>query len=307
MNYLKQKLHSLWGTYLYYKYKNLYKKNPALAADAMYKKIYGRHMNLLSPKNLIEKITWLSLNTDTSLWTLCADKYRMRTYVQEKGFGEYLPKLYGHWDNPDDIIFSELPDSFVLKANNGCATVKIVKDKNTVNEAKIKKELKSWLGRQYGYMGAQSHYLAIPPCIIAEELLIQDDKEKQFSPSSIVDYKFWTFNGKTECILVTYNRTEDTHSVALYDSSWNPIFEKLRKHRHNRINSDVDIPKPKCFDFMKKIAMSLASDFPECRVDFYVTNNTPYIGELTFTAGYGSFTDEYYDYLGNKVNITYDK
>lgn len=303
MNGIKSCLRELWGTYLYYKFKHLYEKDPVLAADALYYKIYRRHMDLKNPKNLNEKITWLSLNTDTSLWTLCADKYRMRSYVEEKGFGDYLPKLYGHWDNPDDIDFDALPNQFVLKANNGCGTVMIVRDKSTLNFTKTKKTLKKWLKHPYGYMGAQKHYLFIKPCIIAEELLQQDESEQKFSPNSMADYKFWTFKGDLECVLMTYNRNGGKHNVAVYDKDWNPIFDKLRKHHHNDIDGGLDVPRPKCFEQMKEIAYLLASEFKECRVDFYVVNDKPVIGELTFTAGYGSFTDGYYEYLGTKIQL----
>ncbi len=293
----------LFNDYFYYKYFFLYKCSPKLSAKIAYKQQMHRIPNLDNPHDLIEKYMWMELNTDTSLWTLCADKYRMRSYVEEKGFGEYLPKLYGHWDNPDDIDFDELPDKFVLKANNGCGTVMIVRDKSDINYEKTRKKLKQWLRHPYGYFGAQIHYLSIKPCIIAEELLQQDEAESKFSPSSMADYKLWTFYGQLECTLMTYNRVNGVHSVALYNNDWHPIFDKLNKHRHNRIDYNVNISKPECFEKMKEIAHALSSEFAECRVDFYVIKNKPVIGELTFTAGAGSFTQEYYEYLGSKIDL----
>lgn len=302
MNGIKSCLRELWGTYLYYKFKHLYEKDPALAADALYYKIYRRHMNLKNPKNLNEKITWLSLNTDTSLWTLCADKYRMRSYVEEKGFGDYLPKLYGHWDNPDDIDFDALPNQFVLKANNGCGTVMIVRDKSTLNFTKTKKTLKKWLKHPYGYMGAQKHYLSIKPCIIAEELLRQDALEHRFSPISMADYKVWCFKGKPECVLMVYNRTSEKYSLDLYDLNWNKIEDKLNLNGHYNYSKNI-IPKPACLKDMLKMASVLSEPFEEVRVDFYIINSMPVVGELTFTTGYGYFTDEYYKYLGTKIQL----
>ena len=54
---------------------------------------------------------------------------------------------------------------------------------------------------------------------------------------------------------------------------------------------------------MLEIASKLAEPFPEVRVDFYIVNDKPVIGELTFTTGYGYFTDEYYELLGSKMVI----
>ena len=303
MKAIKNYLRTLWGTYLYYKYKRLYKRDPKLAADALYYKIYSRHINFDNPKNLIEKIVWLSLNTDTSLWTLCADKYRMRRYVESKGFGDYLPKCYGFWENPDDIDFSKLPNQFVLKANNGCATVMIVRDKTKLNENKVKRQMKKWLKRPYGYIGAEKHYLTIDPGILAEELLIQTESLDNVSPGSMVDFKIWCFNGKPEAILVTYDRANGDHKVALYDLEWNPVPENLNPRWCSLQKSVPGIPKPKHLDEMIRIATALSNDFKEIRVDFYETEQSAVLGELTLTAGYGSLSRDYYEYLGNKIDL----
>lgn len=304
MKSIKHFLRSLWGTYLYYKYKRIYEKDPKKAADAMYYKIYGQHMNLDNPENLIEKITWLSLNTDTSLWTLCADKYRMRSYVESKGLGQYLPECYGFWENPDDIDFSKLPNQFVLKANNGCATVMIVRDKSKLNEAKVKKQMKGWLKRKFGYMGAQKHYLTIKPGILAEELLTQSKELDKFSPSSMVDFKIWCFNGEPESILVVYDRNDCAYKLSLYDLDWNATPENLNEQWCNLQKSIPGIQKPKHLGEMIQIAKELSKGFKEVRVDFYQTENGPVLGELTFTTGYGYFTNKYYKYLGSKIELS---
>jgi hypothetical protein len=304
MSFIKQ-IKTLHGNYLYHYFKCLYEKDPRLAAYRLYDRIYGNHdnFNIDQPENLIEKITWMELNSDTSLWTLCADKYRMREYVAQCGLEGYLPKLYGHWEDPDDIDFNILPNAFVLKANNGCGTVMVVRDKNQLNERKVKKVLKRWLKRKFGYMGAQTHYLFIEPCILAEELLHQDEKQKEFSPESMVDYKLWYINGEPEIVLVVYGRDDSGHALDLYDFEWNRKSDLLNHNGHFKFHEE-EIPKPICLKKMIEIGTVLAKPFPEVRVDFYVVDENPVIGELTFSAGYGNFTDEYYEYLGRKIDLT---
>lgn len=307
MGCVKEYLKRLYGDYLHCRYKRLYEKDPKLAAITLYKQIYGSDgtFNIDEPQSLIEKITWLELYTDTSLWTLCADKYRMREYVSQCGLSEYLPKNYGHWDNPEDIDFSKLPNEFVLKANNGCGTVIIVRDKSTLNEKKIKKELKRWLKHKYGYMGAQKHYLTIESCIIAEELMHQDENQKVFSPGSMVDYKVWCINGEPESIFIAYNRHDvNSINIALFDCQWNAMPHFLRSNKNDVYNPADSVPKPRCLGEMLEMARQMAKPFPEVRVDFYVVNGRPVIGELTFSTGYGYFTDEYYNYLGSKIDLS---
>ena len=304
MKLIKDYIKRLYCDYLYYRYKWIYEKDPRQAAYGLYDRIYGNHDNfdIDNPKSLLEKITWLELNSDTSLWTLCADKYRMREYVAQCGLEDHLPSLYGHWDNPNDIDFSSLPHEFVLKANNGCGTVKVVRDKDKLNEKKVKKELKRWLKYKFGYMGAQTHYLAIEPCVIAEELLHQDEDQKVFSPESMVDYKVWCINGEPESILIVYGRNSSGYSLDLYDIEWNRMSDKFVQNGHFTFHEE-EIPRPKCLEEMVDMARVLSKPFPEVRVDFYIVDEKPVVGELTFTTGYGYFTDEYYNYLGSKIDV----
>lgn len=283
-------------------FKVLYKIKPRYAAELMYRHAFHRPMDLENPKDLIEKINWLQFNSDTSMWTLCADKYRMREYVAECGLSDYLPKLYGHWDNPDDIDFDKMPNEFVLKSNNGCGTVKIVRDKRDLDIKETRMLLKSWL-KPFGYIAGQSHYLRIKPCIIAEELLHQSDERNTLHPRSLTDYKVWCFGGKPECILVIHDRAGREYLMDMYSTNWERIPNSLKRNSHYGVTNEV-VPKPACLDEMLGMAATLSAPFVEVRADFYVIGDKPMIGELTFTSGYGNYTKEFYDYLGTKVDLS---
>ncbi len=276
--------------------------NPKLEANRSYKLSFKKNINLENPKDLIEKIYWLQFNTDTSLWTKCADKYLVRGYVKDCGYEEYLPKLYGKWDKAADIDFGELPQQFVLKTNNGCGTVHIVKDKSDLNINEVKNKLDKWLSLEFGYRGAQLHYLNIKPCIIAEELLINNEENTRISPNSLIDYKLYCINGEPEVIWVAYDRTKKGVYNTIYDKEW-------VKHPEYLVSSDYytyherEINKPACLNKMIEISRVLSKKFHQVRVDFYVINDKPIIGELTFTTGHGFFTQEFYNYLGNKIDL----
>lgn len=165
----------------------------------------------------------------------------------------------------------------------------------------MRKLLKSWL-KPYGYVGGQTHYLRIKPCIVAEELLHQDEAEKVFSPTSLVDYKMWCINGEPESIWVAFNRHNALYvNMALFDTNWNPIPQFLRNTNLETYDPNVVVPRPKCLVEMFEIARKISAPFPELRLDFYVIDGKPFIGEMTFTSGYGYYTDEYYEYLGKKM------
>ena len=282
----------------------LVKINPTIEMKRVYKATMGKIPNLENPINLIEKIYWLQLHTDTSLWTECSDKYRMRDYVTKCGYEKNLPKLYGKWDKAEDIDFSILPTTFVLKTNNGCAQCIIVKDKREIDFKEVVDKLNKWIKVPYGFSGAQLHYTRIKPCIIAEELLVQSSEMQKISPKSIIDYKLWCFEGRPESFFVGYNRTPENLSIALYDTDWNDLSNNINSNDLDTYHSNVIIPRPKCLNEMLTIASCLSKPFPEVRVDFYEIDGKPIIGELTFTTGYGYFTEDYYNYLGSKIDLS---
>ena len=116
----------------------------------------------------------------------------------------------------------------------------------------------------------------------------------------MVDFKIWCINGKPESILVTYNRGKGGLKREMYSTEWESISHNLK----NPNKLDKPFPKPSSLKEMLEYATILSQDFPEVRVDFYEVDNKPRLGELTFTSGYGSFTEEYYRYLGSKLDLS---
>ncbi|WP_270543887.1 ATP-grasp fold amidoligase family protein [Butyricimonas paravirosa] len=270
-----------------------------LLAKREYRRIMGKKMNLKNPRNLVEKIVWLQFHADTALWTQCADKYRVRDYVESKGLGGILPKLYGCWKNVDEINFDELPKSFVLKTNNSCGQLLIVQDKRNLNIEEAKKKLRKWLKMSYGYHNAQLHYIHIEPCIIAEEFLV----DLSLKPGeNLIDYKVWCFHGKPESILVINGRSNNEYYMEFYDTQWQNISDMALNPNSSHFGSR-HTPCPNNLDLMLKYARQLSEEFAEVRVDFYNFNGNIYFGELTFTAGYGNYSNRYYDYLGSKIDL----
>lgn len=165
-------------------------------------------------------MNWLKFRSDTSLWTELADKYKVREYIKNNGLEEILVKLYGKWDRVEDIDFEQLPNSFVLKSNNGCGTVLLVEDKTKLDLQATRKLLKKWLKQKYGYTTAEPHYTTIKPCIIAEEYLKWDNPSIS---SSLIDYKFHCIHGSPLYIQVMSDRQPGhIYHWNIYNTFWQP-------------------------------------------------------------------------------------
>ncbi|WP_312765417.1 ATP-grasp fold amidoligase family protein [Epilithonimonas sp.] len=279
---IKREIYNQWLRYL-----GLH--NPKKLASILHYDYCKRIIDWDNPKDLNEKINWLKFNSDTTKWSLLSDKYAVRQYIEDAGFGDLLVKLYGVWSSADDIDFSKLPKSFVLKTTNGSGTVLIVKDKSLINEKEVKIKLQKWLKLKFGIMTAEPHYFSIKPLIIAEELLINDKSDVS---TSLIDYKIWCFNGEPHYVWTCSNRkiAAETY-VALHDMDWNVYTEKSVFVDHYR-KCEANIPKPESLDRMIEACRVLVKDIPQVRLDFYEVGGKAYFGEMTFTSS-GGYMDFY--------------
>ena len=260
-----------------------------------------------NPQDLNEKILYLKLFSDTSLWTQLADKYKVREYVKSCDLASILIPLYGAWERVEDIPFDELPQKFILKANNGDGKgTNVNVDKAKMNDedwANLRKRLQGWLDAKYiGALSGEPQYRDIKPMIIAEELLPCPE-----GATSLIDYKLWCFNGEPYSFFVCSERQEDGYhaTVDCYDLEWNRYPENMMASPHMTVATKA-IPRPACLDEMIEAARKLSKPFPEVRVDLYAVNDKLFLGELTFTSLGGMmdyYTPEYLHVMGAKVKL----
>ena len=229
--------------------------------------------NLKNPKTWGEKLLWLNHHWQPEIKSVCADKYRVRDYIQQKGLERILIPLLGVWDNAEDINFDNLPDKFVLKCNHGCAMNILVTDKAKLNQKETVRQLEKWLKTDLGRISGEYHYSNIKPRVIAEEFL---PVEKE---TDVVDFKLHCFNGQPKFITVCFNRDIHDHIAEriVYSVDW----ERMMILPEDKPESSY--PKPESLAEMVDIAKRLSKDFPYVRVDLYAIKEKIFFGELTFT------------------------
>lgn len=157
---------------------------PVSLIKMRYRYVFKKPIDLKNPKDLNEKILWAKLFSDTSKWTELADKYRVRQYVEDLGLGQYLVKLYAVWFDAKEVNFDTLPETFIIKANNGDGkgTNKIIRKVELTKEkkAELVEMIDEWLHRKnIGALHAEPQYKGMKPCVIAEEVLPCDQEQKR--------------------------------------------------------------------------------------------------------------------------------
>lgn len=256
--------------------------SPTLASRYLFRRAFNSKLNLKNPQTFNEKLIWLKLNTyyDNPLVTQCADKYRVRDYVEKCGLKYILNDLIDAWDTVDEINWDKLPSKFAIKCNHGSGYNIICDSKKDLNIKETNKTIQSWLDEDYWKYYAEVNYKFINKKIICERYL---DSDQGFLP---VDYKIYCFHGVPKAILVMFDRDNETKGIFM-DVNWG-FLSTASKYKEIK-----EIPaKPQSLDKMLDAAVKLSKPFPFVRVDFYQYNNNPIFGEMTFTPAGGLYVSQ---------------
>lgn len=246
--------------------------------------------NFKNPKDLSERILASMMSKEFLKYADYADKVKVRDYIKKKGLEDILLTQYGSWEDANEIPFDELPDKFVLKANNGSGGHVICTDKSKLDKAEAIEQLNKTLKKVLRFKKTEPHYAQIKPMVLAEELL----GDGKVLP---VDYKFHCIKGRVADVFVVCER-ENGAKYCTLDTEWNPLPYTLPKYLPKRIPE-----KPAHLAEMVAIAEKLSEDFEFVRVDLYDFDGRVYFGELTFSPWGGmmnSYSTEALEILGKK-------
>lgn len=275
--------------------------SPEFSVMVNYYRKFGCFPDLKDPRTLNEKIQWIKLNTcrTDQVVRRCADKYRVREYLEQKGFGEYLPKLFLVTDDPETIDWDSLPKSFAVKLNTGWACNLIVRDKSELDIPQTVRLLKKWMRSCYWRKYAELQYKGVKHLIIVEEYLGGEDG---LLPD---DYKFFCADGKVYNCMVCTDRSETGGHSAKYcfmDREW----QHLPYIKEYAAASPESIVKPERIGEAFELAARMSEGFFHVRTDLYILKDRIVFGEFTFTSAAGMndlITDEGQMALGNLIEL----
>jgi len=270
---------------------------PKLYAHFLYEYYTGKRLNLENPVEFNEKIQWYKVFYHPKILNQLVDKFAVRAYVEEKIGDKYLNEIYGVYENPEEVPFKDLPNQFVIKATHTSSHNLIVSDKKKLDTNAAIKLFKKWLGKnQYYRTGQEWAYKDVKPRLIAEKYLKEDSR------SSLIDYKFYCFNGVAKFLEVHLDRI-DNHKRGFFNLDFKPLpfrYVPIEKSITNKIE------EPSNLDEMRKLSEILADTFPYVRVDFYSIKGRAIFGEMTFYPSDGRkdfIPDEYNKIIGDYLKL----
>jgi hypothetical protein len=260
----------------------------------LYRAVFQKKIDWDTPQTINEKLQWIKLYDHNPQYTKMVDKYAAKQYVADMIGEQYVIPTLGVWNHFDEIDFDQLPNQFVLKCTHDSGSVVICKDKSKLDKKTAKEKIEKSLKSNYYWLGREWPYKNVPPRIIAEQYM-QDDELSDCKPlnyefglmekteKGLTDYKFYCFNGKAKIVMIASNRFSAKQTTFdYYDRKFNHL-----PFQWGNPSSNVLQKKPNRLDEMFAIAEHLANNIPEVRVDLYLTNNHIYFGEFTFFDGSG--------------------
>ena len=250
--------------------------SPRWNTKLLFLKKFGRFPDLKNPKTLNEKILKLKLESygQNEVVRKCADKYRVREYIESCELENCLTKLIAVYDKPSDIDWESLPESFAMKWNFGCGYNIICPSKKDLDIPVTVKKLEKWGKEPFWAYFSELQYRNMEQKIIVEEYLGDPDG---LPPE---DYKFYCFHGKAYCVMLCVGREEGWPKFYFFDRDFN-----LMRINRDSVNAPegFSLPKPEGLDEAFAVADRLSKGFPFVRVDLYVTEQRVRFGEMTFT------------------------
>lgn len=248
-----------------------------------FKKLMGFRPDLEHPRTLNEKIQWVKLNDRKDFNTLAADKLRVREFYRSNFGEEHIVPLIKSFKSWKDVTFESLPDEpFVIKANTGSSTWKIVRDKREIDINQLRTACRRWMYCNHYYATQEWQYKNIKPCILIEKLLT--DEEGKIP----VDYKLHYINGELQFIYCVVDREGDIYR-AMFSPKWKLLhFQWVSIRNHKPLRTNINEPKPKNLDKMIEYGNIIAKHFKYyVRVDYYEVGGRMYFGEITMHHGSG--------------------
>lgn len=259
----------------------------------------GYKLNLDHPLTFNEKMQWLKIHNRNPRYTDMVDKVAAKDIAAKEMGYEKVIETIGVWNNPDEIVFDEFPDEFVLKTTHDSGGTIICKEKSTFDIAYAKAVLKKALKKNHYYYGCEWPYKDVRPRILAEKYMSNPGRE-------VLDvYKVMCFNGQPMIIQVVQNDKTSKETVDYFDTDWNRL-----PFSEGYPNSNAPLKKPEKLSDMIYYSSVFARDIPFIRVDFYEIQGKIYFSEFTFfnNSGFCRFYPEEWDrILGDMLSIQESK
>lgn len=238
-------------------------------AIAQFEKKLGYSPNLADPRSHSERNLMRKLFDHDPRFAQISDKVKVRTFIDERlgaGSAERLcVPILAHVER-----FGDLPDTLwsqdvILKCAHGSSMNIVVKANDKAGQRRARRWINHWMGRVHAYRRFEWSYIDLEPSIIAEPLI---------NVATPTDLKLYFYDGKLRFMMPEDNAGR-IPAISFLNADWEDL------SMENDGFETVHFDPPDDLDDIIKLAEPLAAGFDEIRVDFLLTDDRFYLGEMT--------------------------
>lgn len=239
-----------------------------------YRETIGRALDLENPKGFNEKLQWLKLHDRNPLYRTLVDKVLVKKWVEVNIGNQYIIPTIEVWNSPQEIIFEKLPKQFVIKVNHDSGGVFVCKNKDELNIESMRRQIYKRFEHNGFAFGREWPYKDVKPLVFAEEYIEPEDPGE-----GLVDYKFFCFGGKADCVMACVGRASGKPRFYFLDRGW-----EVRRYNASSLSlpEGFSLPRPNGLEEMFCVAERLSEGIPFVRVDLYDAGGRVLFGEMTF-------------------------
>lgn len=165
----------------------------------------------------------------------------------------------------DDLPSSLWDQDVILKASHMSGQNYVVRNGDITAKKVARRKLRRSLTKIHGWRRYEWAYLELEPSIVAEPLLQGGD---------ILDLKLYFYDGVLRFLMPECNKGTKP-ALTVFDTDWKPLDMTWEAFEPFTAEPPSSLPE------IISIAERIAKGFDQLRVDFLVTSNRFYLGELT--------------------------
>jgi hypothetical protein len=251
-------------------------------AKKQFEKRHCYPLNIAEPSTHSERVYLRKLKDHDPRFAQLTDKRAARDVIDERlGAGSVdrlCVPILAHVMAFKDLPLAIWEQDVMLKCTHGSAMNYVVKAGDVSARRRASKKIRKWLGQVHGARRFEWCYFDLEPSIIVEPLL---------SAGEVRDIKLYFYDGILRWVMPE-NNNGPVPGITIYTPHWqvHPMrfkgFDHAPTQRPPELSEIIDIATP------------LAQGYDMVRVDFILTPERFYLGEITLYDGSGLGAFDHY-------------
>ncbi|NIZ46748.1 ATP-grasp fold amidoligase family protein [Entomospira nematocerorum] len=273
-----------------------------------YERQYGTLPNLFIPTTFIDKLFYRKYiqSYHHAEYAILADKYRVRSYVEEKIGAEHLIPLLNFFESVEELAQDiqknrHLYKNVVIKANHSWNMTYFITDTFTDEQIMtLLSHATHWLSVNHSLRSYEPHYHNIKPGIIVEQMIGKGIKDNTSQFSILDDYRIYAFRQPDNSMqylihLTSRENNQDQEYRSYYLNNLNECYiddslSKIDTYQQKKLTPDLHL----LLSQMLILSDKLLSGIDFARIDWYYDNEKIFFSEFTLTPAAGRMPRKFF-------------